>query len=142
MRQAVSGDADGDLLDVYLADLADRCGRAVFEAVVAAARDTCAMLSEGHAAVLAGPEGSAFGPDLQREYLALLAVLMTGRTDWEVITVPTADGEGWAVVEAEIAADPDTTRAVRARITAAEADRTRAMDVLASAFPPAPRRRS
>ncbi|KIF02132.1 hypothetical protein PL81_31705 [Streptomyces sp. RSD-27] len=99
VRPALSGDADGDILDAYLAERAVRCERAVFEAVVAATRDTCAMLSEGRAAVLAGPEGSAFGPVLQREYLALPAVLMTGRTDWEVVTVPTAGGEGWAVVD-------------------------------------------
>ncbi|MCF3182035.1 hypothetical protein IPZ70_19090 [Streptomyces polychromogenes] len=60
--------------------------------MVAAVRDTCAMLSEGHPALLTGPV-------LQREHLALTAVLMIGRTDLEVITVPTAEGEGWAVAE-------------------------------------------
>ncbi|MFH7595697.1 hypothetical protein WDV06_11425 [Streptomyces racemochromogenes] len=135
------GHVDGDLLDGYLAALAARCGPAVFEAVVAAVRDTCAMLAEGHTAVLAGPEGSAFGPVLQREYLSLLAVLMTGRTDLEVITVPTAEGEGWAVVEPDVAADPDTADAVRARVAAAEADRVRALGVLTSVLPP-PRRPS
>ncbi|MEU3317271.1 hypothetical protein ABZ743_31975 [Streptomyces sp. NPDC006662] len=123
-------------MDVYLTTLAGRCGPAAFEAVIAAVRDTCAMLSEGHPAVLSGPEGTVFGPVLQREYLALMAVLMTGRTDLEVIAVPTDEGEGWAVVEPDVAADPDSAYAVRARVTAAEADRVRALGVLASAFPP------
>ncbi|MFJ8212013.1 hypothetical protein [Streptomyces sp. NPDC096033] len=48
---------------------------------------------------------------------------MTGRTDLEVITVPAAEGEGWAVVEPGIAAALDAAGAVRARITAAEAAR-------------------
>ncbi|MEW2374218.1 hypothetical protein AB0940_33425 [Streptomyces sp. NPDC006656] len=139
---APSGDADGDVLDVYLAGLAHRCGPAAFESVVAAVRDTCGMLAEGHPAVLAGPDGSAFGPDLQREYLGLLAVLMTGRTDLEVIMVATAGGEGWAVVEPEVAADPEAAGVVRARVAAAEADRVRALGVFASAFAPVRRRRS
>ncbi|MEW2416995.1 hypothetical protein AB0953_25145 [Streptomyces sp. NPDC046866] len=135
-----SDDAGSDVLDTYLADLAGRCGPAVFEAVLAAVRGTCAMLSEGHPALLEGPDGTAFGPQLQREYLALLAVLMTGRTDLEVIGVPTAGGTaGWAVVEPDVAADPDAADAVRARVAAGEADRAEALDVLASAFPP-PRR--
>ncbi len=64
---------------------------------------------------------------------------MTGRTDLEVIAVPTADeAEGWAVVEPDVAADPDGAYAVRTRVATAEADRVQALDVLASAFPPAP----
>ncbi|MEU3317413.1 hypothetical protein AB0940_33380 [Streptomyces sp. NPDC006656] len=134
---ARSGDADGDILGVYLVTLAGRCGPVAFEAVVAAVRDTCAMLSEGHPAILSVPRARRSGPALQREHLALLAVLMTGRTDLEVVAVPTADGaEGWAVVEPDVAADPDTVTAVRARVTAAGADRVQALGVLASAFPP------
>ncbi|MEU3317353.1 hypothetical protein ABZ743_32405 [Streptomyces sp. NPDC006662] len=101
---AVAGQG-GDVLDAYLADLAGRCGPAAFKAVVAAVSDTCAMLSGGHTAVLAGPDGTEFAPCLQREYLGSLAVLMTGRTDLEVIAMLAADGTaGWAVVEPETAA--------------------------------------
>ncbi|MFF4579971.1 hypothetical protein ACFY15_16480 [Streptomyces sp. NPDC001373] len=124
-------DGQGDVLGVYLEALAARCGRTGFEAVVAAARDTCAMLAEGHPAVLAGPDGEAFGPALQREYLALLAVLMTGRCDLEVIAVPTAGGRpGWAVVEPGVAADPASAAEVRARVAAGEADRVYALGLL------------
>ncbi|MFF4498791.1 hypothetical protein [Streptomyces sp. NPDC001546] len=136
----MQGGRGGDFLDAYLAALADRCGPAAFEAVVAAVRDTCAMLADGHPAVLAGPDGAAFTPRLQREYLGLMAVLMTGRTDLEVIAVPAADGtEGWAVVEPKIAENPESADAVRARLLAAETDRVRAMEVLTGAFPPLPR---
>lgn len=127
------GDLPGgeDALDGYLAALAGRCGRAGFEAVVTAARDTCAMLSEGHPALLAGPEGEGFGPALQREYLSLLAVLMTGRTDLEVIAVPAPGGRrGWAVVEPSVAGDPEAADAVRARLTAGEAERAYVSDLL------------
>ncbi|MEU3724926.1 hypothetical protein [Streptomyces sp. NPDC031705] len=129
----------GDVLDTYLQALASRCGRAEFEAVIAAVRDTCGMLSDGHPAVFAGPDGGSFPPNLQREYLALLAVLMTGRTDLKIIKVPSPDGQpGWAVVEPDIAEDPRAADAVRRRVAAAEADRIRAADTLTALFTPEP----
>lgn len=77
-----------------------------FQAVIVAADATCMLLSGGHPAVLAGPDGEAdrFGSDLQREYLALLAVLITARCDHRVVRLPGEDGlPGWAVVEAHVA---------------------------------------
>ncbi|MEV7730154.1 hypothetical protein AB0P15_36400 [Streptomyces sp. NPDC087917] len=123
------------MLDAHLRGLATRCGPAGFEAVIAAARDTCAMLAEGHPAVLAGPDGEAFDPSLQREYLALLGVLMTGRSDLRIIEVPTAGGvPGWAVVEPGIAADAKAVEEVRARLAAGEAERVQAAILLDTVY--------
>ncbi|MEV7728811.1 hypothetical protein AB0P15_29340 [Streptomyces sp. NPDC087917] len=127
-------DADSaDVLDLHLRVVADRLGPAEFEAVVRAASDTCSMPAEGRPAMLAGPGGEGFGSALQREYLALLAVLMTGRTDLEVISVPVAGGaRGWAVVEPDVAADPDAVDVIRARIVSREEERVRTVDLLQS----------
>ncbi|MFH8894690.1 hypothetical protein [Streptomyces sp. NPDC017949] len=98
---------DTDLLDAYLRATLARLGPAGFEAVIRAADATCLLLADGQSAVLAGPDGAAFGSDLQREYLALLAVLITGRTDHLIVALPSADGaSGWAVVEQHLTRDP------------------------------------
>ncbi|MGW0365873.1 hypothetical protein [Streptomyces sp. NPDC002990] len=107
------GGGSRDLLDAYLEGLRARIGARRFVAVVRAADATCVLLADGHPAVLAGPDGedgrddAGFDTDLQREYLTLLAVLITGRTDHRVVRLPGLDGlSGWAVVEAEAADDP------------------------------------
>ncbi|WCD83710.1 hypothetical protein KPP03845_100029 [Streptomyces xanthophaeus] len=109
----VGGSESPDLLDTYLTGLRDRLGARGFEAVVRAADATCVLLAEGHHAVLAGPDGrdgrvdAGFDADLQREYLTLLAVLITGRTDHRVVRLPGLDGlPGWAVLETEPTEDP------------------------------------
>ncbi|MFJ9344809.1 hypothetical protein ACIRP0_36845 [Streptomyces sp. NPDC101733] len=108
-------------------------GAVGFEAVVSTVRDTCAMLADGHPAILAGPDGEAFGSVLQREYLALLAVLMTGRADLEIIAVPIPGGEqGWAVVEPDIAADPRAVDEILARILTGERERDDTLRLLHS----------
>ncbi|MEU9030672.1 hypothetical protein AB0D46_24745 [Streptomyces sp. NPDC048383] len=96
-----------DLLDLYLREARIRLGPAGFEAVVRAAEATCVLLAGGQPATLAGPDDDGFGPRLQREYLALLAVLITGRTDHHVVPLATPGGTpGWAVVEDHLLKDP------------------------------------
>ncbi|MFF7501115.1 hypothetical protein ACFZBM_16950 [Streptomyces lavendulae] len=64
---------------------------------------TCALLADGHPAVLAGTEGEAFTPTLQREYPSLLA----GRTDHHIIVLPGPEGTpGWAAVERHLTHAP------------------------------------
>ncbi|MEU9255402.1 hypothetical protein AB0D66_26545 [Streptomyces sp. NPDC048270] len=89
------------------------------EAVIRAADATCVLLAGDQQAILAGPEGAAFGPHLQWEYLSLRAVLITGRTNHQVVPLPTSDGTpGRAVVEGHIHRDPDTRQDLRTRIVA------------------------
>lgn len=116
----MSAYGDGtDVLDGYLQEALGRLGRPGFEAVVRAAEATCGLLADGQPAVLAGPDGAGFGPDLQREYLALLAVLITGRTDHHIVPLPGEDGTpGWAVVEPGLAKDPEVLQDLCGRIAA------------------------
>ncbi|THA47093.1 hypothetical protein [Streptomyces sp. A1136] len=114
------GGGGADLLGTYLEGLRARIGARGFEAVIRAADATCVLLADGHPAVLAGPDGEAdgFGSDLQREYLALLAVLITGRSDHRLVRLPCVDGlPGWAVVEDHVADDGAALDALCRQIT-------------------------
>ncbi|MFI5761778.1 hypothetical protein ACIA8F_12635 [Streptomyces sp. NPDC051563] len=132
----MSAEGEGsDLLDDYLREALARLGRPGFEAVLRAADATCMLLAGGHAAVLEGPDGEGgFGPVLQREYLALLAVLITGRTGHHIIALPQSDGTaGWAVVEEHLLHYPKALEELRTRITAqahASAQTVRALEYL------------
>ncbi|MFJ7271341.1 hypothetical protein ACIQV3_32670 [Streptomyces sp. NPDC099050] len=115
-----------DLLDDYLREVLARLGRPGFEAVLRATDATCTLLAGGPPALLAGPDDGAFGPGLQREYLALLAVLITGRTDHHIIDLPQSDGTpGWAVVEEHLLHDSKSLEELRTRITARAHDSAR-----------------
>ncbi|RST09019.1 hypothetical protein EF910_02070 [Streptomyces sp. WAC07149] len=91
--------------------------------MVRAADATCALLADGLPTVLAGPPGEAFGSALQREYLALLAVLITGRTDHHVVRLPDPDGTcGWAILKDQAPKDPDALRQLHTDITRRASD--------------------
>ncbi|AXE24287.1 hypothetical protein C0216_13210 [Streptomyces globosus] len=97
---------EGDVLGSYLEDLRDRLGGARFEALIRAVQATCALLGDGPRPVLEVP-GGGLPPDLRREYVALLAVMITGRADHRLVELPSADGDtGWAVVDATAADAP------------------------------------
>ncbi|MFE1790967.1 hypothetical protein ACFW7J_21695 [Streptomyces sp. NPDC059525] len=109
---------DGDLLDGYLQEALTRLGSDRFEGVVRAADATCTLLADGHPAVLAGPSGEAFDSGLQWEYLALLVMLITGRTDHRLVRLPAPDGTcGWAILKDHAPKDSETLRQLRAGIT-------------------------
>ncbi|MDA5283878.1 hypothetical protein [Streptomyces sp. Isolate_45] len=108
---------DTDVLGEYLRAALARLGSADFETVIRAADATCQLLADAQPALPAGPDGAVLGSDLQREYLALLAVLITGRTDHHIVALPAPDGTpGWAVIERHVARDPRALADVCARI--------------------------
>ncbi|MFF4321202.1 hypothetical protein [Streptomyces sp. NPDC001568] len=72
---------DTDVLGEYLRAALARLGSADFETVIRAADATCQLLADAQPALPAGPDGAVRGSHLQREYLSLLAVLITGRAD-------------------------------------------------------------
>ncbi|MFD3870268.1 hypothetical protein [Streptomyces sp. NPDC058623] len=126
---------DADLLDDYLRAALARLGPAGFKAVIRAADATCLLLADGQPAVLAGPDGKAFDTLLQREYLALLAVLITGRTDHSIVPLPNPDGTpGWAVIEDHHTQDPQTLEDLCARIVATARDNAHAGAALEQAW--------
>ncbi|MFF5705694.1 hypothetical protein ACFY7H_24905 [Streptomyces sp. NPDC012794] len=85
----VAGGAD--VLDLYLQMARARLSPARFEAVVRAVQDTCGLLAQGHQALVAMPGEEGFSPEMQREYLALLAVMITGSLDHRVVELPGPD---------------------------------------------------
>ncbi|MEU6895991.1 hypothetical protein ABZ934_30380 [Streptomyces sp. NPDC046557] len=102
------GDEAGDVLAVYLRALRARMEGDHFALVVRAVQQTCARLADGYRALLEVPGEDGFAGDLQREYLSLLAVMITGSLDHRVVELPGPAGRrGWAVVRAEACSAQD-----------------------------------
>ncbi|MFG2982200.1 hypothetical protein ACGFYQ_13225 [Streptomyces sp. NPDC048258] len=93
-------DCEADVLGPYLEVLRARLNGERFEALIRAVQITCALLGDGHQAVLEVPGEGELAPDLQREYLSLMAVMITGHLDHRLVELAAPDGaRGWAVVE-------------------------------------------
>ncbi|MFD3719168.1 hypothetical protein [Streptomyces sp. NPDC058674] len=95
---------EADVLGSYLEVLRGRLEGEHFEAVVRAVHTTCALLGEGlgkgSRAVLPVAAEGLLAPELQREYLSLMAVMITGHLDHRLVEVAApGGGTGWAVVE-------------------------------------------
>ncbi|MFI7246362.1 hypothetical protein [Streptomyces qinglanensis] len=73
------------------------------------------MSGAGPGRVFGSEDNPAFTKDVQREYATVAAILGTGRLDHRWVEVPCADGQpGYALVDAETAADPAKLEQVRA----------------------------
>ncbi|MFD6917359.1 hypothetical protein ACWCYZ_46025 [Streptomyces virginiae] len=111
------GQGDGDefdVLGVYLETLRAQMSPQQFRALVRAVQTTCGLLSEGRSAPLTVPGDGFLSSDLRREYLTVLAVMITGRMDHRLVEVPGPDGtSGWAVLEGGAAHDTAASSAVR-----------------------------
>lgn len=90
---------EADVLGPYL-EVLRAPERERFEVLIRAVQTTCALLADGREAVLEVPGDAALAPDLQREYLSLMAVMITGHLDHRVVELAAPDGgTGWAVVD-------------------------------------------
>ncbi|MFG2709928.1 hypothetical protein ACGFX2_05110 [Streptomyces goshikiensis] len=98
---AGSGDGqDTDVLGPYLEVLRARLSGERFELLIRAVQTTCALLAHDQEAVLKVPAATELAPDLQREYLSLMAVMITGHLDHRLVEIAAPDGgKGWAVVD-------------------------------------------
>ncbi|MEV0416327.1 hypothetical protein AB0I68_37705 [Streptomyces sp. NPDC050448] len=98
---ADAGDGrDDDVLGPYLEVLRARLNGERFEVLIRAVQTTCALLADGREAVLEVPGDGQLAPDLQREYLSLMAVMITGHLDHRLVELAAPDGgKGWAVVD-------------------------------------------
>ncbi|MFI6005962.1 hypothetical protein ACIA98_37195 [Streptomyces sp. NPDC051366] len=91
---------EDDVLGPYLEVLRARLNRERFEVLIRAVQTTCALLADGREAVLEVPGDTDLAPDLQREYLSLMAVMITGHLDHRLVELAAPDGgKGWAVVD-------------------------------------------
>lgn len=105
------GGHEGDILGPYLELLRSRLDGERFEVLIRAVQSTCALLGDGHQAVLDPSQGCALASDLQREYLSLMAVMITGHLDHRLVELTAADGsKGWAVVDNTRSLTPGSAR--------------------------------
>ncbi|MFD7624856.1 hypothetical protein ACFV7Q_02215 [Streptomyces sp. NPDC059851] len=95
------GGPEAEVLGSYLEGVRARLSGERFEVLIRAVQTTCALLGEGpHRAVFEVPGGGELAPDLQREYVSLLAVMITGRLDHHLVQLAAPQGDkGWAVIE-------------------------------------------
>ncbi|MFE2875829.1 hypothetical protein ACFXG6_04750 [Streptomyces roseus] len=100
-RAADSDDGqEVDVLGSYLEVLRARLTGERFEVLIRAVQTTCALLADGREAVLEVPGDADLAPDLQREYLSLMAVMITGHLDHRLVELAGPEGgKGWAVVD-------------------------------------------
>ncbi|MER5873049.1 hypothetical protein [Streptomyces sp. NPDC002044] len=102
------GDAEeNDVLGAYLEVLRARLSGERFALLIRAVETTCRLLGDGHQAVLELPGDGELAPELQREYLSLMAVMITGHLDHRLVEVTSPDGgKGWAVVDNAVSPSP------------------------------------
>lgn len=102
-------DHAADVLGSYLELLRARLDGERFEALVTAVRTTCALLEDDHGTAWEVPAEHHLPAELQREYLSLMAVMITGHLDHRLVELAAPDGaRGWAVVDNT---HPDAERA-------------------------------
>ncbi|MDF4248780.1 hypothetical protein [Streptomyces sp. WMMB303] len=100
---------------LYMETLRARMEPEAFQALAEAVQGTVVCLAQGRDGVFGSEDNPAFTKDVQREYATVAAILGTGRLDHRWVEVPCADGQpGYALVDAETAADPAKLEQVRA----------------------------
>ncbi|MGA5120911.1 hypothetical protein [Streptomyces pseudogriseolus] len=110
-----SGSHDGriDNVSLYMETLKARMDPEQYDVLAKAVYETAHLIAEGHQA---GPVGDAsqFTDEVQREYATVLAILLTGRMDHQLVEMPGPDGSrGFAIVEAAVADDPAKLQELR-----------------------------
>lgn len=107
---------------MYLESLRARMAPEQFDAIGEA-------LYEFKKVMESGGEGSfpmdeeTFTDDVRKELMVVLAILGTGRMDYQVVEVPcTGEGKGWAVVTDEFAGDLEKLAELEGRMLAWERD--------------------
>ncbi|MET7621921.1 hypothetical protein [Streptomyces sp. NPDC005408] len=107
-----TSDNGPDLASLYLKSVKARMDPDQFATLDQAVHELAHMLSDGHTGIFEAGGRENFTADVQRELLAVMAILTTGRMDHHVAELPGPDGStGYAVVTADVANDPETARA-------------------------------
>ncbi|MEU5108162.1 hypothetical protein AB0H07_38895 [Streptomyces sp. NPDC021354] len=110
-----AGDDRIDKVSLYMETLKARMAPEQYDVLAQAVHETAHLIAEGGEGIFgAGDDRSTFTPEVQREYTAVLAILLTGRMDHRVVEMPGPDGSpGFAVVEASAADDPAKLEEIR-----------------------------
>ncbi|MCY0963104.1 hypothetical protein [Streptomyces sp. H27-H5] len=96
-------DAGDAVLDWYLEDLHQRVGPECLAVLVRVVQDACQRVSGDGQALLEVPGEDGWTPELQRECLSLLAVMITGQVgSHHLVEIPGPErSTGWLVIQAE-----------------------------------------
>jgi hypothetical protein len=103
--------------ELYLESVKARMDPEDFETLHQAVQEMSRLIAEGDEGVLEAGNRENFAGDVQREFLAVMAIVTTGRMDHHVIDMPGPDGSpGYAVVTPEVANDPLAVAELRQQI--------------------------
>ncbi|MET9107389.1 hypothetical protein [Streptomyces zhihengii] len=92
-------------VELYLESVKARIRPASYEALLRAVHEMAPRFAAGQFGLIHA--GTGFGPQVQREFLAVMAIMTTGRMDHHVIDMPgPGSTTAYAVVTPEAANDP------------------------------------
>lgn len=104
---------------LYLETVKARMAPEQFATLHEAVQEMTRLIDEGQDGFLEAGDRESFTGDVQREFLAVMAIVTTGRMDHEVVDMPGPDGSaGYAVVTPEVANDPEALADVREQVHA------------------------
>jgi hypothetical protein len=102
---------------LYLESVKARMPAEEFETLHQAVHEMVHLLTDGREGILETVDRENFTDNIQKEFLTVMAIVMTGRMDHQVVDMPGRDGSpGYAVVTQELANDPEELAKVREKL--------------------------
>ncbi|MFE4924740.1 replication-relaxation family protein [Streptomyces sp. NPDC056661] len=102
---------------LYLESVKGRMPAEEFETLHQAVHEMVHLIADGREGFLETGDRENFTDNIQREFLTVMAIVMTGRMDHQVVDMPGRDGSpGYAVVTQELANDPEELAKVREKL--------------------------
>ncbi|MFD5065642.1 hypothetical protein [Streptomyces sp. NPDC058394] len=99
---------------LYLESVKARMPAEEFETLRQAVHEMVHLIADGREGFLETGDRENFTDTIQKEFLTVMAIVMTGRMDHQVVDIPGPDGSpGYAVVTPELANDPDELAKLR-----------------------------
>lgn len=102
---------------LYLESVKARMPAEEFETLQQAVHEMAHLLADGREGILDAGDRENFTDDVQKEFLTVTAIVMTGRMDHQVVDMPSPDGSpGYAIVTQELANDPEELAKLREKL--------------------------
>ncbi|MEU5403912.1 hypothetical protein ABZ348_32045 [Streptomyces sp. NPDC005963] len=111
-----SGVGPAAFVGLYMQTLRARMTPAEYKTLATAVNEFCRLITKGGTGSFQ-IDDTAFTPGLHQELMTVITMLATGRTDHHYIDMPGPNGTfGGAMVQADIANDPEQLAAVRTKL--------------------------
>ncbi|WP_329028097.1 hypothetical protein [Streptomyces sp. NBC_00690] len=111
-----SGVGPAAFVGLYMQTLRARMAPAEYKTLATAVNEFCRQIAKGGTGSFQ-IDDAAFTPGIHQELMTVITMLATGRADHHYIDVPGPNGTfGGAMVQADIAHDPEQLAAVRAKL--------------------------